>query len=431
LASDNHRILLFGKKISGPPNLKADYCDIEVIPYPDGYQKLDRLAGYDIVILDYSAFAGGGDIGVERQEVFTKQMTSALGAGTWFCFLHYNEIAPSTFDQSIGLTNESELHALALQQIGFRCLREFSIRPTRMDNSVVNVTVNRNEFKHYTDNWGASKNVFIPFHKGEFDDVIISVGDKAALGFTISAKKGKLIYLPCQLDPARQTSNDQCISSLINALITYKTRTCVEIPDWATTSMFSGEQALLDQKAKLVEEIGQIDAELEKYQTAKNITFLAEYQFENEVPRFFRTHLGIKTEREETYKEDFWILNSAGERVAMVETKTGARGFSRKMIFSVLSRRNDYGLEDDYPSLVIVNAHRNANSFKEKHRPIDPQDYKWAAANKILVTRIEDLLYFWNSTLDGKQTSDTLLSFILKDSGWMECKPDGRVKIHK
>lgn len=429
-----HKVLLFGEKIYGPQKLalSIDYCEVEFIAFPSEYNKLPRLANYDLVILDYSAFCGSnGERYFHEQEIFEKQMLDALENKTCFCILHYNEMTPS-FDQfGEGCMNETEIDSCKIFQIGFGWLYNFNIRPVPADSVIPLSCVERNEFKAYQEKYGASRNVFKPYKNGKFGDIIFSLKDGYALGFSISVRKGKILYLPCQRDFARISYMEDCLATLINSSLTYIQRSFKEIPAWAKTPIFSNEKHLSSEMSELQKKVKKVEISIEQYQLAKQLVFLSEYDFEEAVSQFFDSHLKIPILRNEQYKEDFWILDSQSKKIVIVETKSYSRGFKKSSIYSLYNHRESYNLDESFPAILIANAHLNAASWKEKIRPIDPQDYNLASKDNILLLRIEDLLFLWNSIDKGIYSKEKLISLILNEKGWAEVDENGKIEIHK
>lgn len=116
--------------------------------------------------------------------------------------------------------------------------------------------------------------------------------------------------------------------------------------------------------------------------------------------------------------------------IVIGETKTHVGGSTKADVYSLYQHREAYGFDEKFPALSMVNVHLNARSLKDKLRPINPRVYKSAERNNILVLRIEDLLYFWNSINEGKSTSEELLSIIQRRNGWMKVRKDGNYKVH-
>ena len=433
--SRKHKVLLFGESVFGSqkPKLSVDYCDIDLIAYPKEYEKLSHLTEYDLVILDYSAFYIGGMIREHEQEVFEKQMMEALDKGTCFCILHYDEDVPAhnKYHSDSGYMDKEGIERCNESEIGFRWLRPFQIRPHRFNSQVIAASIHRNEFKMYLERWGASKNVFKPFGDGKFSDVIFSLDGGLTVGFSIFVRRGKILYLPCQRDFNRPQSITECLTTLINSTLTYLTRSNAEIPSWAKTPLFSKETEFYNQLTDLELKIKGVESALEPYQEAKKLAFLSEYDFEEEVPKFFTSHLGLPTDRNEQFKEDFWILDANGQKKVIAETKSCVRGFKKGGVYSLYSHRESGGFEESFPAIIVINAHLNANSWEDKLRPIDRQDYECAAANNILLLRIEDVLFFWNSAGEKPQNGEKLLTEILNHKGWMEVKLNGEIDFHQ
>jgi hypothetical protein len=428
MMSKKHKVLIFGEQVFGSekPTLSIDYCDVDIISFLSEYGELSRLAEYGLVILDYSAFRTERGLFQPEQEIFEKQMLEALDKGACFCILHYDEAVPA-YDSR---RQERTIASCKDNQIGFRWLEKLKIRPYRMETPILTATIERNEFKLYQERWGASKNFFEAHGSGAFEDVIFSLHKGAALGFAISVRRGKILYLPCQRDFSRAQSIQDCLTTLINSTVTYLTRSSTEIPSWAGTPLFPKETELYDELSNLESKIEELHTALEPYQVAKALAFMSEYEFEKAVPQFFITHLDLPTLRDEGYKEDFWILDSQSERIVVAETKSYVRGLKRGSIYDLYSHREARGLDDTFPALLVVNAHLNANSWKEKIKPIDRQDYELAAKDNIVVMRIEDIIFFWNSVLEGEHSNEELLSVVLEQNGWIEVQRDGNIVIH-
>jgi hypothetical protein len=437
--SIQHKVLVFGDKVFGSdkPEISVEYADVDFIQFPDEYSDLPGLSDYDLVLLDYSAFLGEIDhyspnVYSTQQEIFEKQMLGALDRGTSFCILHYDENVPiaDKYNYQNGM-DEDDIKKCNRSQIGFRWLYRFDIRPYRADNPILNSMPIRSEFKPFQDRWGASKNYFRPFQDGEFNDVIVPMSEGFALGFSLSYRRGKLIYMPCQRDYNRPHSIAESLRVLINGLITYMSRSSIEVPEWGQGSLFS-QEAILDAKlAELNSEVEKLIESLDLYRKAKGLAFLREYHFEDAVPRFFISHFGIQTERNEKYKEDFWILDDEGEKIVIAETKSRSRGMKKSVIYSIYNHREANELDESFPALLVINAHLNANSWKGKIRPIAPQEYKVAVSHNILIARIEDLLFAWDAISEGQISKDELIKVFISENGWLEVGKEGNLIIHK
>ncbi|RJP65459.1 MAG: hypothetical protein C4532_17665 [Candidatus Abyssobacteria bacterium SURF_17] len=433
-SSDKHRVLLFGQKVFGPVKLDlcVDYCAIQLLSYPHEYANLGRLAQYDLVILDYSAFTTNGNTDKPRQEIFLKLMVEALDKGTAFCILHYDETVPGEqrYNYDYGEMNIHEFQGCFQSQIGFRWLAPLAIRPFRSPSPIIYSRLKRSEFQLYRDCWGASRNYFATYGEGEFGDIIIGHRDNSALGFAVPRQDGRIIYLPCQRDFERKDDMTECLQTLIGSLVTYLAQTALEVPEWAETPIFTRESEIQKNLTEMQVKIEWLEAQLKPYRTAKRLAFLSQYDFENAVPDFFGSHVDIPILREERYAEDFWLLDQNSKKLVIAESKSTVGGIGKGAVYQLYNHRESNGLDKNFPALLVVNTHLKATSWNKKLKPIDPQAYETAADNNILIIRVEDLLFFWNAITEGKKTKDDFLSLLLNKRGWLEVRQDGSFEIH-
>ncbi|MFC1719059.1 hypothetical protein ACFL6S_35735 [Candidatus Poribacteria bacterium] len=260
-------------------------------------------------------------------------------------------------------------------------------------------------------------------------DIIVEVGDNIALAFALDIGKGRLIYIPCQRDFSRLRILNKTFTMLIDNLITYLTKRRGELPKWALPPMFREEEQLTNQKEGLVCKLGECSQELEIFHSAKQLLFEDEYGLEKVLFKFLQEQCDISLERDEKYKEDFWILNpsleSEAQKIAICEVKSYVKGFKKNGLFSLYNHRESNGLDESFPAVLFVNANLNAASWKQKDKKIDKQDYEEAANKHILIIRIEDLLFAWQALRENVIDRDKLISIFTNEVGWLDFRKDG------
>lgn len=428
-----HRVLVFGQQVFGPlteGDVTHENASIRLAKFPEEFASLPRLLNFSLVILDYQAFKSGS-ADPHLQDIFEKQMFEALDAGVTFCFVHYDEPVP-TYDPygfSTGHMEQGSIDKCRATQIGFRWLVPFSIRPARHDNPIVWGDIKRNVFKSFLDRWGASRNFFSAYNEGEFADTIVDAGEGVALGFALNSRKGRLIFLPFQRNFTSREEITNALHSLIDCLLTYLTKSLVEVPEWAAAPFFKEEITIKETCDELEQRLEATRALLQPFEEAKAILFQQEYTLERTVPAFIQTHLGIKTLRDETHKEDFWILNERDEKTAIAEVKSVVKGFKKKMIYDLYTHRDENKLDESFPALLVANCNLQAGSWKDKDRVIDKQDYQVAAQNNVLILRVEDLVRLWESTREGIHTSEEIYNLLMSNRGWLEVSPSFELRI--
>jgi hypothetical protein len=300
---------------------------------------------------------------------------------------------------------------------------QVSIRPFRINSLIIDAEIKRNEFKKYMDRWGASKNAFQTYGDGNFSDIVSGISN-FPISFVSNYRRGKLIYVPCQRDFSSPDNLTECFSVLIDSVITYLTKSRAELPEWAKIPIFDEGKRLFQEKSDLEGKLDECDEKLDIFYSAKQLFFQSEYGLEEALPKFLKEQCGINVRREETYKEDFWILNLKSEDVAICEVKSYVKGFKKSGLFNLYNHRESYKLEENFPAVLFVNANLNAASWEQKHKPIDKQDYEEAANKHILIMRIGDLLFAWQAIKEGGLSSDQLLEIFVKQIGWIKFKID-------
>jgi hypothetical protein len=431
-----HSVLLFGEKVFGnyaaqlPPHPNVT---VTAIRFPSEYKSLERLAKYSLIIADYAAFETGKYAGyTSEQSVFQKMMLDALDAGTVFCFVFFDEHVPEyEYHYGSSVLSDKSITALTTTQIGFYWLNVFDILPHRRESTIIGGTVNRNEFRPFFNRWGASHIYFTKLGDGDIDEPLITVNDDMILGLALEVRNSKILYLPFQRDFQRKDHLVDGLNSLVDCLLTYVTKTRTSMPDWAETPLFAEETQIQKRCLGLEKELYGEREKLTPFLEAKALLFQSDYTLENTLPQFFQDKLKLRVQRNETYKEDFWILDEADEPAVLVEIKSAVKGFKRTFIFSAYGHREANGLSDDFPTLVVANCNLQAASWTDKIRPIDKQDFEIAFQNNVLVMRIEDVVRLWDMHRVGKIDTQGVFELFRKHTGWLEVTSDFALKHWK
>jgi hypothetical protein len=358
-------------------------------------------------------------------------MFDALDAGTTFCFVHFNERVPpyDKFGYETGQMDREGMQECYQGQIGYRWLDRFSIKPIQTDYLLLSGKLHRTEFKRFLDKWGTSHNFFSTYNKAKFDDVILAIDDHV-MAFSLNVRNSRIIYLPFQRDFSRKDDFVDAIQTLIDALLTYITRSLTELPSWASQPFFQEEANIQSDCDELERKLEETREHLQIFEEAKSLLFQSEYELESLIPKFIVQNLEILTERDEKYKEDFWILNRDEEKAIISEVKSVVKGFKKSAIFSLYNHRETNGLDEDFPAVLVANCNLQAGSWEDKDRPIDKQDFQVAAQNNILIVRIEDLLRLWDLRRSEKISSEEIFNLLLNEKGWLQVNPDLEINVN-
>ncbi|HKP71431.1 MAG TPA: hypothetical protein VJT82_00745, partial [Pyrinomonadaceae bacterium] len=99
-------------------------------------------------------------------------------------------------------------------------------------------------------------------------------------------------------------------------------------------------------------------------------------------------------------------------------------------IYDLYRHRDENGLDESFPALVVANCNLQAGSWKDKDRAIDKQDYQVAAQNNILILRVEDLVRLWEAIRQGIRSPKDVYKLFISEKGWLEVAQDLSIAIH-
>lgn len=370
----------------------------------------ERLVNYTLCIVAYDAFQSDG-----LQNNFIKQMLEALDNGVNICFVYYTDHPTK---------NKHTGHDSA----GATVSKKINVTPGFLDKLAHEASIKKQEFQPFLKKWGVTN---LKFESSDKNVKPLYVTDESEiLGFSADFKNAEIFFLPF-INTSSRNDRKNGLETLIDNLLTYLAKSRVDLPVWAKENpFFSDEGNLLDEKEKLQKSLQEVESNLQKFDEAKSLLFHSEHHLEITLPIFLKTHLGLKIEQNETYKEDFWIVDEKREKLAIAEIKSKTKGFTKGLVGYLLAHRDHYELGDDFPALLFVNCNLQVGSWKDKDKPLNEQEYKSVANQNILVIRVEDIVRLWEMKRLEKITSEEILKLLLENRGWLQVTSKLEIKIH-
>ena len=193
------------------------------------------------------------------------------------------------------------------------------------------------------------------------------------------------------------------------------------MPDWAKEPLFEKERLLHARRASLLAGLEKLEAEAAPYEQAKSLLVASEHSLEIAVPAFISARLGIPTERDEKFAEDFWLLDKERKKFAICEVKSVVKGFKKGAIYDVYNHREKNGLAEDFPALLFVSFNLQAGSWAKKDTSVQAGDYRIAVSNNVLIVRVEDLVRLWEGIAEGTLLVQDVIKQLTTLTGWLEC----------
>ncbi|HXP87246.1 MAG TPA: hypothetical protein VN841_21115 [Bryobacteraceae bacterium] len=253
-------------------------------------------------------------------------------------------------------------------------------------------------------------------------------GDKAsktlasANGGPVSVvARGSVFAIPTLIPKSTDEAVEEYFTILADGVVSLWERLKEDLPEWAAEYRFPDETTILATKLKLSGEISEIEARLKRFDRLKRALVLQGEPLVDAVMEVFNDILPLKAKREEAFREDLMLVDSAGNLVALAEVKGVSRGVAREHVNQADSHRERNALPPDFPSLLIINTNmKTSMSVADKDQNVAAEQVQHAARNNILVLRTLDLLNLASLCLGGKLKEGRVIELLTKSSGWLK-----------
>jgi len=285
------------------------------------------------------------------------------------------------------------------------------------------VTSKVNELKTFFDTYGAAWCGLS--WQGPSTKPLASAG-----GETVAVvSKGSVFVIPTLVPSSRKEAVEEYFTTLVDGLVRLWEQLRQELPDWAAAYRLPGETEMLERRKTLRTEISGIDTKLKEFERLKRVLVLQGEPLVEAVMEVFDKALPLRPQREEALKEDFVLVDSGGNTVALVEVKGVSKGITREHVNQADSHRERSGMAPEFPSLLIVNTNiKNSRSLADKDQSVAGEQIQHAARNNVLILRTLDLLNLASLRLSGKLTAEDVAERLTKSQGWLRVD-DGEAKV--
>jgi hypothetical protein len=134
---------------------------------------------------------------------------------------------------------------------------------------------------------------------------------------------------------------------------------------------------------------------------------------------------------EERYVEDFQLVDTAGARRALGESKAVGRGVALGHVDQVNSHRSELfdATADELPGLLIVNTFRNDDTLPRRRESVNERVVRHARRMNVLILRSWDLYQLVVRRLAGRDDGTEILRALDGGGGWLEVE-EADLTIH-
>lgn len=232
-------------------------------------------------------------------------------------------------------------------------------------------------------------------------------------------------FIPSLLPENTEERIYEYFSLLAEALSSSFNKLRIEIPSWVAQFSFDKEITISEKKQQLLSGIENINAALANYSQYKKILIGSGEILVEHVAVVLRDGFSFIINSEDEFKEDLKILNDNNEPIIFIEVKGTNRGVKREYINQTDSHRDRAGLDESFPSLLVINTHiKKSVSIEDKDQAVSKDQIKHAVKIGILILRTIDLLFLLKQKDNGTISQQEVVEILTKNVGWLKVTPD-------
>ena len=279
----------------------------------------------------------------------------------------------------------------------------------------------RDEFRRFFELYGTAWSSFNYLGGMSWRNIAL-LGDKP-VSMIIS---DSLFFISSLLPDRSSERKEEFYRLLSDAVVTCVKKLRVELPAWANGFLLPNEQTLIDEQRRLSLRLDEIDRERETLTKFKRVLVGDGDALVEAVVFLLATGLGYKVKSDDTFREDFRILDDEGNPVVFGEVKGTTRGVKREFINQADSHRERAGYSSDFPTILILNTHtKNARIIHEKDQEVPSEQVKHAVTMRVLIIRTLDLLSLLVLVQKKQLSEGNILGILQSQVGWLRVVEDG------
>jgi hypothetical protein len=247
----------------------------------------------------------------------------------------------------------------------------------------------------------------------------------------VEVGRGSLYVLPYQL-PSRR---DVMFDHLIEAVVAHREGRLIAIPPFFEELRVPGEDDVVKGIAAAKLELERLEGQRADLTKHKHLVghFSGE-QLERLVVEELNFVLsGSEMQArdvEERYIEDFELVDPAGTRKALAESKGVGVGIGLREVDQVSNHRSEFNASaDELPGLLVVNTFRNDDTLDRRGEAVHERIVRHARQMNVLVLRSWDLYRLVVRRLAGHDDGAAIRGAVLGGGGWLEVSEAG-LRIH-
>lgn len=371
----------------------------------------EKIKTHPTTIGDHTTIDVNKELLLERE----KQVINLLEKDKWICFLVGKIVDSfySGFPPSLEIVNDTDLCK--------KLLNIFNVKRNTVDGiSLLNAT--ENEFISYVREYGIAKTVLnLPSELYNKSNVIAKAGNRI-VGVEFL---NKVFFLPFHTTKKQIDDVIPIVKTVAKAILDYRQKHIIEVPDWVDEFQFSSEQKLISEISPLREKVVELEANMKHWKGYKAILVTSGEFLKNNIIKILEEFFELKIDPIDDVREDAKIIDEKGNVLAIIEIKGTKRGIKREHINQVDSHRERNELEISIPGILFINNEMSIKGIDKRLKTKVPNEHIKHAKNlNILIVRTIDLLFLMRHLENKPDKKDELVRIIESGGGWFKATPE-------
>jgi hypothetical protein len=291
-------------------------------------------------------------------------------------------------------------------------------------NPIAVLDPKRSEFVAYLHDYGVAHTILQlgSEHKSTCRS-LATFDEKYIVGFEFLAR---LFFLPFHTASKDDQTAATIATMVAGAIVTYRQKREVEVPDWVDAFVFCRETELSTQMEAARRQVTALEVEAEQWRGFKGVLTASGDLLKDRILAIVNAFFGVKTDPLDEGREDFKILNDDSNVLAIAEVKGTNGGIKREHINQVDSHRERNGLTQETPGILIINNEMTISELSARlATKVPAEQIVHARRLNCLIVRTVDLLFLMRHLENNENRKAELTSLLLAGGGWLRSGEDG------
>jgi hypothetical protein len=206
-----------------------------------------------------------------------------------------------------------------------------------------------------------------------------------------------------------------------NAIVAYRRRRVLDLPDWVNTIQFNTEIKIRAEIAHREKEIAERQTELAQYKRYKNILFAKHDVLKESVREILEKEFVLQIQDSGEKIEDLMVLDKEGKPSIPLEIKGVNDNVKADHVSQVTNHKRRREMPfDNQGVLIIHNMADSGNSLSDKEKAVvHPEIIKQALATKVLIIRTVDLFQCLKRAEKDPELKKKFVEAFHTEAGWL------------